>query len=436
MDVHRHQPLLLEAGLGTYLSNWNTRERYAEDQPLSQDVRARWSRSTSSAPRRSRSTRSAAAARARRTAASPDLNYRNQAFWNADWIGAHTWNAAATFVTGSNSHQDRLPGRLSRRQPRAGRRQRNDLTYRFNNGIPNQLTQRLEAYRTYSRVRYNALFVQDQLTRGRLTMSGALRYDHSWSYYPEQSIGGRACASCRRSSRGPRSKGVIGYNDITPRAGVAYDVFGNGKTAVKFNVGKYLEAAVNGNGNYSALLPSSRIDLDADAHLDRRQRQLHAGLRSAERRGAGPARGRRRLLRRLGQPELRQGGGRQRQPIYSLGYAEKILKGWGTRPSDWQIGVTLQQEILPRVSVEVGYTRRWLQNFTVTDNLAVVAADFDHVQRRRAARSAPAGRRRLHGERALQRQAGQVLGAAEQPAHLRAGLRRRSRRSTTASTST
>ena len=58
-------------------------------------------------------------------------------------------------------------------------------------------------------------------------------------------------------------------------------------------------------------------------------------------------------------------------PIYSLGYAEKILKGWGTRPSDWQVGVTLQQEILPRVSLEVGYTRRWLQNFTVTDNLAL-----------------------------------------------------------------
>src|SRR6185503_1600791 len=63
-------------------------------------------------------------------------------------------------------------------------------------------------------------------------------------------------------------------------------------------------------------------------------------------------------------------------PIYSLGYAEKILKGWGTRPSDWQVGVTLQQEILPRVSVEAGYTRRWLRNFTVTDNLAVTPADF------------------------------------------------------------
>ena len=46
------------------------------------------------------------------------------------------------------------------------------------------------------------------------------------------------------------------------------------------------------------------------------------------------------------------------------------MKGWGVRPADWQIGVTVQHEILPRVSLEVGYSRRWLQNFTVTDNLA------------------------------------------------------------------
>ena len=33
--------------------------------------------------------------------------------------------------------------------------------------------------------------------------------------------------------------------------------------------------------------------------------------------------------------------------------------------------------MLTGVSVEVGYFRRWLQNFTVTDNRAVVASDFD-----------------------------------------------------------
>jgi hypothetical protein len=40
------------------------------------------------------------------------------------------------------------------------------------------------------------------------------------------------------------------------------------------------------------------------------------------------------------------------------------------------VGVTLQRELIPRVSVEVGYTRRWLQNFTVTDNQALTLADY------------------------------------------------------------
>ena len=62
--------------------------------------------------------------------------------------------------------------------------------------------------------------------------------------------------------------------------------------------------------------------------------------------------------------------------VYSLSYDEQILKGWDNRPCDWSIGVTVQHELLPRVSLEVGYMRRWLQNFTVTDNLAVAPADF------------------------------------------------------------
>jgi hypothetical protein len=40
------------------------------------------------------------------------------------------------------------------------------------------------------------------------------------------------------------------------------------------------------------------------------------------------------------------------------------------RENDWQWGLTLQQELLPRVSVEVGYARRWFQGVTVTDNQA------------------------------------------------------------------
>ena len=54
-----------------------------------------------------------------------------------------------------------------------------------------------------------------------------------------------------------------------------------------------------------------------------------------------------------------------------------ILGGWGVRPHDWQIGVSVQHELVPRVSVEAGYNRRWWGNFFVTDNVLTTAADYD-----------------------------------------------------------
>ena len=51
---------------------------------------------------------------------------------------------------------------------------------------------------------------------------------------------------------------VDAYNDITPRLGVAYDVFGNGRTALKFNAGHYLDAATNDSA-YTRNNPANRI---------------------------------------------------------------------------------------------------------------------------------------------------------------------------------
>ena len=45
----------------------------------------------------------------------------------------------------------------------------------------------------------------------------------------------------------PRTDGVRGYNDITPRMGGSYDLFGNGKTAIKVSISKYLQAAYAGD---------------------------------------------------------------------------------------------------------------------------------------------------------------------------------------------
>src|SRR6185295_8010177 len=60
-----------------------------------------------------------------------------------------------------------------------------------------------------------------------------------------------------------------------------------------------------------------------------------------------------------------------------------LLHGWGVRPNDWQWGLNLQQELLPRVSLEVGYNERYFRyrfqgaQGTVTDNLLVGPSDYD-----------------------------------------------------------
>jgi hypothetical protein len=52
---------------------------------------------------------------------------------------------------------------------------------------------------------------------------------------------------------------------------------------------------------------------------------------------------------------------------------------WNTRGYNWEFSVGMQREILPRVSVDVSYFRRWYGNFTATDNQAVAPTDFDRI---------------------------------------------------------
>ncbi len=82
-----------------------------------------------------------------------------------------------------------------------------------------------------------------------------------------------------------------------------------------------------------------------------------------------------------------------------------LLSGWGVRSGDWQWGASVQQEVLPRVAVEVGYQRRWLVNFLVTDNLARGAADHTLVRHQRSERPATARWRRWSAGGPLQRHA-------------------------------
>ncbi len=48
-------------------------------------------------------------------------------------------------------------------------------------------------------------------------------------------------------------------------------------------------------------------------------------------------------------------------------YGDSLLDGWGKRRSEWQFGLGIQHELLPRFSGEFTYNRRSYANLTVTD---------------------------------------------------------------------
>ncbi len=119
-----------------------------------------------------------------------------------------------------------------------------------------------------------------------MTLQGALRYDRVTSWAPD---GGNGTDQTTRFSSAPvrfgRMDSVTGFNDLTPRVGVAYDLFGNGKTALKASAGKYLSAAT-ADGIYSSQNQGLNYVRAASRAVDRLQRQLRGRLRSAQPGGA------------------------------------------------------------------------------------------------------------------------------------------------------
>jgi hypothetical protein len=193
-----------------------------------------------------------------------------------------------------------------------------------------------------------------------MTLQGALRFDHAWSYFAPQTL--PASNYLPFSVSYPRTDGVRGYDDLTPRMGLAYDVFGNARTALKVNVGKYLEASSNGVGFYSATNPINRLTTSSGVRT----------WNDADRNFLPDCD----LLNMSPNGECGQGNATFGKEVFASTVDRAALGGWGVRPSDWGITASIQQQLLPAISIEAAYTRRWLQHFIVTDNVLVTAADF------------------------------------------------------------
>ena len=302
----------------------------------------------------------------------PGVVYRSQD-WGTNRTGSYIWKGALSYITGTHSLKIGYQRTLMT-DDRTWSSNTQNLGYRFNNGVPNQLTQTISPWVNDGRAGWHAVFAQEQWTLGRLTLQGALRFDIARSWFPAQKNGPTRFLPVAYDF--PETKGIDSYKDITPRIGVAYDVFGNGRTALKVNLGKYLEG-VGFSTNYANSNPTLRIPrttgpfgvpgvtrtwTDANGNFQP-DCDLLSPLANDRRASGGDF---------CGQMSNTAFG----QNVVTGNYDPDVLNGWGVRPSDWSLGVSIQQQLATRMSIEVGYYRRWFSGFTLSDNLAAQASDY------------------------------------------------------------
>jgi len=361
----RTDKLLLEAGMGTTYYQWGGRE--LEANPTRQLVQV-LNLTQTIVP----------------NLVTP-MVYRSQS-WLENKTRGTTWNLSASYVTGSHSTKFGYQGNYWSDDRNINV---NDLGLRYTlldfgfGAQPISITQYANDYNVNARAMQASLFAQDQWTINRLTLQGALRWDHPWSWFPETV---EPASRFFPGATFPRTNGVTGYNDITPRVGAAYDLFGTGKTALKVNLGKYLEGASVSNLAYTAnpalripgggggIFPPSANRSWTDANrnfVPECDLNNSAAQNDPFLPGYNPA------LDSCGAFDVTAFGSSE---LVGATYDPGLFSGWGVRPSDWSLGASVQQEIFPRASVEVGYYRRWFTEYTtggtVTDNLSIAPSDI------------------------------------------------------------
>lgn len=302
----------------------------------------------------------------------PGLTYRSAAtnFFGGPYNNAFNttfhWAAKASYITGGHAFKFGFNDGWGSSDFQAYSNSSVPLTYQFLNGAPLSLTQLAMPTTQIVDVDHDlGLFVQDRWTTGRATLSLGLRYDHFSNSFPEQRLG-PAILAPNRNIVFPKQDNVQ-WDDITPKSGFAFDLFGNGKTAIKVSLSKYLR----GYGTAFAGVASSPNPV--------------ASAVNSTTRSWGDAN--RNFVPDCNLVNLAENGecGAAANPLFgstdpNVAIANKfdpdLLRGFGKRDFNWEFSAGVQHQLAPRVSLDVSFFRKWYGNFQVVDNTAWDASDF------------------------------------------------------------
>jgi hypothetical protein len=221
------------------------------------------------------------------------------------------------------------------------------------------------------------IFAQDRWTLNRVTLNLGVRYDTYKASAPPQHMVGKTPLTPNRPDVDFPYTPYAHWHDITPRFGASWDITGDGRTAVKVSLNKYLQAqtvgllagfAGSGGLNPINRLVNStpRVWVDGNADMIPQCDLTNGGFQFDP------------TTHDVCLPFINPNFGLN--DPNALQFDHDLEFGWGKRPFNWEFGTSVQREILPRVSVDVGYFRRWYGNFQVTDDLALAPSDFTQFQ--------------------------------------------------------
>src|SRR5262245_47180305 len=222
-------------------------------------------------------------------------------------------------------------------------------------------------YGYQNNLNYNlGIYAQDRWTVNRLTLNGGIRLDMLNESTSEFTLGPHRWLPTRNTHY-DAVKNVPNWKDINPRASLAYDLFGNGKTALKASASRAVAqnsiALAAANNPAATVVTQTQRTWNDTAPVAGGipgdfvpQCNLSIGAANGE---CGP----------WVAPNFGSSAPGTR-------YDPAIMEGWGVRPYNWEFSAGVQHEIVPRLSVSAAYFRRIYGNFNVLDNEALSASDF------------------------------------------------------------